>query len=300
MTGLVSEITRFSTRDGPGIRTTVFLKGCPLRCKWCSNPETFQCKPQLFYIPSRCKGCNRCQEICPQEAISGERGSFARVDRSRCDLCMKCTDICLTKAFVRSGRFYTAEEILSILERDRPFYGTDGGLTVSGGEPLFQGEFLKELLHNCKTRGITTALDTSGYGDPSLLQAILPDTDLALLDLKLMDPEEHKKWTGVSNELILNNAAVITAATETRISLPLIPGVNDSSRNIEATAEFAVRHGVKWVDINPFHQLGTGKYHYLGLESPYSDFPPLEGNIVQEVINTFQKHGLQTTVGRMM
>jgi len=300
MTGLVSEITTFSTRDGPGIRTTVFLKGCPLRCKWCSNPETFKPYAQLYYISSKCKGCGKCEAVCPQGAISEHYTRYNRVDRSKCDLCMKCVNTCLNKAFKKSGETYTVERLMGLVERDRPFFGATGGLTVSGGEPLLQGEFVKALFRQCKARGISTVLDTSGYGDNELLQELLEDTDLALLDIKHMDPESHLKWTGRSNALILKNATLIARTVKTRISIPLIAGVNDSPENIHATARFAVEHGIEWIDVNPFHKLGAGKYHYLGMRSPYNRFLPLEKETIQSTITILQQYGLQTTLGRMM
>jgi len=298
--GLVSEITRFSTKDGPGIRTTVFLKGCFLRCRWCSNPETFTCEKMLFYIPARCKECGRCEQACPKGAISSDYQSPQRIDRALCDRCMKCVDTCMYHAFSCSGTEYTVDDIVRILERDAPFYGDEGGLTVSGGEPMFQGRFLKELFHESKSRGFNNILDTCGYGDTELLKSILPDVDMALLDLKAMDPELHRRWTGVSNEVILKNAEIITSSVKTRVSIPLIPGANDSVENIEATASFAKEHGVEWVDINPLHKLGAGKYGYLGLESPYDGFPDLPEEKVQEVVSIFERYGLNTTVGRMM
>lgn len=300
MTGLVSEITNFSTRDGPGIRTTVFLKGCPLRCKWCSNPETYKPHKQLYYIPSKCKGCGNCEAACPQNAISNRNSSYTRVDRHKCDLCMKCVDTCLYKAFKISGQTYTVERLLGLLERDRPFFGATGGLTVSGGEPLLQGEFVRELFHECKLHGISTVLDTCGYGDSALLEEILTDTDMVLLDIKHMDPAAHMKWTGRSNELILKNAALIVRTVKTRISLPLIADVNDSPENIHQTARFAVELGIEWVDINPFHKLGAGKYHYLGMRSPYGRFRPLEKETIESTITILQQYGLHTTLGRMM
>lgn len=300
MTGLVSEITNFSTRDGPGIRTTVFLKGCPLRCKWCSNPETMKPYPQLYYIPSKCKGCGKCVPVCPHGAISENYTRYTRVDRHKCDLCTKCIDTCLHKAFKKSGETYTVEKLMGLLERDRPFFGAEGGLTISGGEPLLQGEFVKELFRQCKAHGISTVLDTSGFGDTELLRNILADTDLVLLDIKHMDPAAHLKWTGRSNELILKNAAVIAQTVETRISFPLIADVNDSPENIHETARFAVEHGIEWIDVNPFHELGKGKYHYLGKYSPYGRFRQLEKETIQSAITIFKQYGLHTTIGRMM
>lgn len=300
LSAIVSEITNFSTRDGPGIRTTVFLKGCPLRCKWCSNPETWEKREMLFYIPKRCHHCGACEAACPQGAINSNYVSPFRISRRKCDGCMKCKQVCLYDAFRISGQRYTVDELMAVIERDKCFYGTDGGVTVSGGEPLSSGEFVLELFKRCKDAGIGTVLDTTGYGNALILQEILAYTDLVLLDLKQMDPEKHRKWTGVSNERILKNAKIILSTVETRISLPLIGGVNDDAENIHATAKFAAENGAKHVDMNPLHTLGAGKYHYLGKHSPYGQFRKLEKSEVDEVAEIFRSYGLHVGVGRMM
>ena len=300
MKAIVSEITGFSTHDGPGIRTTVFLKGCPLRCKWCSNPETFQPKEMLYYIPSRCGGCGKCQSRCPQGIIGDPSLGYGRIDRSKCDLCRKCVDVCLNKAFQISGVEYTCDELFHRVLRDKPFYGEDGGLTFSGGEALQHADFVKEMFSRCKAEKISTVLDTTGYAKTEKLLEVLEYTDLVLLDLKHMDPDVHKKWTGVSNELILNNAKIIASKVKTRISLPLIPDVNNSEENLKATAEFVRELGIKWIDINPFHKLGDGKYHYLGMDSPYDSFRTLEKHEVEDACRVIKSFGLDVNIGRMM
>lgn len=297
---LVSEITNFSTRDGPGIRTSVFLKGCPLRCKWCSNPETFEKKQMLFFMASRCRQCGACALTCPQKAIRLGQSSVFRIDRKKCDSCMKCVDACLYNALQMSGEWFTTDQLMHVIERDKCFYGTDGGVTISGGEPLMSGKFVLEIFQRCKEQNIGTVLDTTGYGDSDLLHEILRYTDLVLLDIKQMDPVLHKKWTGVSNELIHQNAEIITSSVETRISLPLVGGVNDTAENLHATAKFAVSHGIKHIDINPLHTLGAGKYHYLGKRSPYRQFHTLEKPELDEVAEIFHSYGLQVSFGRMM
>lgn len=300
LTAIVSEITNFSTRDGPGIRTTVFLKGCPLRCKWCSNPETWYKKVQLFYIAKRCQRCGRCEVACPNHAISSRYSYPNRINRKKCDMCLKCKEVCLANAFRVSGEVYTVDELMKVIERDKCFYGTEGGLTISGGEALSNGEFVLEMFRRCKEQGIGTVLDSSGYGDTGILQEILKYTDMCLLDLKHMDSEQHKKWTGVPNDLILKNAKIIASTVETRISLPLVPDVNSTPENIHATAKFMVENGIKQVDINPLHTLGAGKYKYLGLNAPYKQFRELEDSEVEEVKEIFQSYGLKAGIGRMM
>jgi pyruvate formate lyase activating enzyme len=297
---LISEIQSFSTHDGPGIRTTAFLMGCPLRCKWCANPEALEEKRQLYYIARKCRGCGRCEAACPQRAISSRCSYPTRIDRKACDLCMQCVDTCLYNAFGAVGTEYGADEFFALLEREKPFYGKNGGLTFSGGEALSQGEFVLEIFKRCREAGISTVLDTSGYGDTELLERILRYTDMVLLDLKVMDEEAHRKWTGVSNRLILENAAVIAAAVETRISLPLIAGVNDSCENLDATAEFAAGLGIRRVDIEPLHFLGTSKYRFLGRHSPYGRFRMMEKVEIEAVRDHLLRCGLQVGIGRMM
>lgn len=297
---IVSEILKFSTKDGPGIRTTIFVKGCPLRCKWCSNPETFEKKVQLFYIPQRCTQCGRCEALCPQQAISNRYNYPTRIDRKACDMCLKCVDACYNKAYKISGEEYTVDELMKIVERDKVFFRKDGGLTISGGEPLSSASFVLEMFKRCKEKGIGTVLDTTGYGDEAMLREILKYTDMVLLDIKHMDPEEHMKWTGVSNELIHKNARIIAQTVETRISFPLIAGANDSDRNIHATARFAHELGVKTIDLNPLHTLGAGKYRYLGKCSPYGRFGELGDDDIARAVGIIKEHGVQANVGRMM
>lgn len=206
----------------------------------------------------------------------------------------------MANAFRVSGEVYTVDELMKVIERDKCFYGTEGGLTISGGEALSNGEFVLEMFRRCKEQGIGTVLDSSGYGDTGILQEILKYTDMCLLDLKHMDSEQHKKWTGVPNDLILKNAKIIASTVETRISLPLVPDVNSTPENIHATAKFMVENGIKQVDINPLHTLGAGKYKYLGLNAPYKQFRELEDSEVEEVKEIFQSYGLKAGIGRMM
>lgn len=297
---MVSEITSFSTHDGPGIRTSVFLKGCPLRCRWCSNPETWNPVFQLYFMERKCTGCGKCEKVCPVQAIGPASQGKDRIKRDLCTLCKSCLNTCLLGAYRISGTLYEAKDLFRKIQRDKPFFGDNGGLTISGGEPLSQPEFVRELFSLCKEDGISTVLDTSGYGKWEDLENILPLTDLVLLDIKAMDNEVHQKWTGVSNQLILENAVRIAAKVPVRISLPLIPGVNDDKENLLKTAEFACKNGVEWMDINPFHALGAAKYESLGLESPYTQFRSMEKEEVEQAAELFRGNGLKVSVGRMM
>lgn len=300
MKGLVSEITSFSTHDGPGIRTTVFLKGCPLRCKWCSNPETFTMEKRLFYIAKKCRGCGRCEAVCPEGAIGEREKGFRRIDRKTCNLCQKCLDVCMAGAFQISGQEYTAEKLFERILREKPFYGKNGGLTMSGGEALSQWEFTAEVFSLCRAEGISNVLDTTGYGSDEALEGVLPLTDLCLLDIKHMNDGLHRQWTGVSNKRILANARRIAGQVETRISLPLVAEVNNTPQNLHETAEFAVSCHIQWIDLNPLHMLGASKYHFLGKNSPYGKFRKLEKSEVEEACRILKSHGLSVSVGRMM
>ena len=300
MTGLVSEITNFSTRDGPGIRTTVFLMGCPLRCKWCSNPETFIQKRQLYYVKHKCVRCGKCETVCPQGAISLHDNKRNIINRRKCVLCFQCVAVCMYKALRIIGSEYSTDELMEIIERDKVFYGNEGGITISGGEPLSQGEFTKEIFRRCKEKGISTVLDTSACGNQDTLKEILKYTDLVLLDIKHIDQTEHRKWTGVSNELILENARVIASSVPVRISLPLIAGVNDSIENISNTANFALENGIGDIDIEPIHFLGKGKYQYLGKRQPYGSFHIMDNDEVNSVLEVFREKGLNANIGRMI
>ena len=297
--GVITEFKRFATHDGPGIRTTVFVKGCPLRCVWCSNPETWEMTPQLYYKPQLCVECGRCVEVCPEKAVTMDKDR--KVDRLKCTLCFKCVDACLYGAFEKVGKVVSVDEVLRIVERDLPFYRrSGGGVTFSGGEPLQQPTFTSEVFKRCKEKGIHTTLDTCGYAKPELVEEVLKYTDLVLLDIKHMDSEKHIKYTKVNNEIILRNARLMASRCEVRVSLPLIPTLDDSYENIKATAEFAKSIGVKYIDIEPLHKFGDHKYKFLGLESPYTHLREPTQEEVLKVKREIESLGLHVTIGRMM
>lgn len=295
--GMVSNIQKFSTHDGPGIRTTVFLKSCPLRCKWCDNPETWQSRPVIMFVPIRCRECGKCVAVCPEGAISMDKEN--KIDWQRCTTCLKCADACKYDALRRVGTEMTAEEVDKVVRGDEVFYRcSGGGVTISGGEPLVQPDFTAEIFRLCRKVGIHTALDTSGFGSAEDVAKVIRYVDLVLLDLKIMDPVEHIKITGVPNESILNNAKYMAGKTEVRISFPLVKGVNDSMDNLRAMAEFCKPLGIKAIDVEPLHKLAGQKYTFLGLESPFGSLEKMSDAEVEEVRNVFHSYGFETTRAR--
>jgi len=279
LTGMVYDIQGFSVQDGPGIRTTVFLKGCPLRCPWCHSPESQAFHPQLSWISMRCIGTELCQErcikACPKGAVefgpksknsvTQEEIQLVHVNRDLCDNCGKCAEVCHPHALYICGQKYTVEEIMKKVRADKSFFDfSGGGVTVSGGEAMSQPAFTIALLKQLKEEGFHTALDTTGFTQWETIKKTLPYTDLYLYDLKNMDSKAHKEVTGVPNEPILENARRLAAAgAKFQIRIPVIPRFNDSEENIRATAEFCASLGneaVTVVQLLPYHNLGVSKH----------------------------------------
>ncbi len=273
MKGYVSTIRRYSRYDGPGIRTTVFLKGCPLRCKWCSSPQTWNLKPGVVFLASKCIGCGKCLEACAYGAINMS-GQGHRILYDKCVRCGRCAEECPSQAIRMDGREMTAEEVMEAVRRDSSYYrSTGGGITVSGGEVLMQPEFTAEILRIAEESGIHTCIETSGYGDWEKLKLILEHTRIAYIDLKHMDPEEHKKLTGVSNDKIIDNIRRAAASGLCRIvlDLPAIPGITETKENMKAMAEFMKSVGLKDLKYLSFHKLGQHEYEELGMEYAVKD-----------------------------
>lgn len=260
----VTEIQRFCMHDGPGVRTTVFFKGCPLRCQWCHNPETQKAAPELLYYPTKCIGCRLCESVCPKgvHAFEGEH----TLKREKCVACGACVKVCPSRALELCGRETSIEELLTALLKDRAFYGEAGGVTLSGGEPLMQGEKLVDLLAACKEKGLSTAIETCGYGELSLIEKVIPYTDLFLWDVKDTDALRHRQYTGVSNEKILENLRAADAlGAKTRLRCILVNGVNTDETHYRKVSELALslKHceGVEWL---PYHAYGGTKSVFIG------------------------------------
>jgi len=273
ITGIIFDIQRYCTHDGPGIRTTVFFKGCPLRCAWCHNPEGLTTSPGLMFRPNLCIGCLDCLPACPQGAIFSEAG-LPETRRARCTACGECAKACPTGAREIAGRRVTAAEVMAVVERDLPFYDeSGGGVTFSGGEALFQAAFLHNILVECRRNGLHTALDTSGFAPWASFEAVRRYVDLFLFDLKGLDDQIHQRYTGVSNRLILDNVMKLSRLGHSLvIRFPLIPGVNDSPGAVHALGEFVqALPQLDHLDLIPYHRIGVEKYRRLGVPYPFGE-----------------------------
>ena len=278
----VTEIQRFCMHDGPGIRTTVFFKGCPLRCAWCHNPETPRAESELLFDSKRCIGCGMCLDVCHNDVH--RRRTTHEIIRSRCQGCGTCIDVCPTGALQLCGKEMTPQEILCVVEKDLAFYGASGGITLSGGEPFFQMEGAITLLQLCKERGISTAVETCGCFDASLLAKAVPFTDLFLWDLKDTNSDRHTRYTGASNKHILKNLALADSlGARIRLRCILVSGVNTSPEHYRQIALIAssLSH-LDGVELIPYHAYGGSKATLLGLtDNGHKEWIPTDGQMAQ-------------------
>ena len=311
--GKVYDIQGFSVQDGPGIRTTVFFKGCPLRCPWCHSPESQQFHTQLSWIAMRCVGldeCTKCLDACTKEAISPGKTTqhpvsqkpvrHVHIDRTICDNCGDCAKVCYRNALYMCGTDYTVEDLLSRLIKDKPFFDqSGGGVTISGGEPLSQSEFVLQLLKRLKESGISTAVDTTGYAQYDIIRKILPYTDLFLYDLKHMDSATHKTVIGVPNGPILENAERLAKdGGKMQIRIPVIPGFNDSVESMRETGKFCMSLGeaVTVIQLLPYHNLGVMKYQRIDDSKPVLEAKPPSDEKIQSLKGLLENLGLPVTV----
>ncbi|MBI2940355.1 MAG: glycyl-radical enzyme activating protein [Chloroflexi bacterium] len=304
--GLVFNVQRYSIHDGPGIRTTVFVKGCPLRCLWCHNPEAMSGRIEFGYFPERCIACYDCTRACPNGVHAVEDGRRV-VRRDRCQGDGHCTDVCYAEALERLGRWMTVEEAVAQAERDRPFYeASGGGVTISGGEPLRQAEFTLAFLGLCRERGLHTTLDTCGYASWSALEAVATRADLILFDVKHLDSATHRALTGVPNELILENLrrlATLEGRGRITVRVPFIPGCNDQLANVHALGQLveslqrSAGGEVFPVDLLPYHELGLSKYRKLDRPYPLDGTRPPQPAQLREAGAILREYGLSPRIG---
>ncbi|MGI6679435.1 MAG: glycyl-radical enzyme activating protein [Dehalobacterium sp.] len=296
--GLIYNIQRYSTEDGPGLRTTVFFKGCPLRCPWCSNPESIQHQPQMMFFPMTCAQCYTCMEACPNGANKKLEDGSVFVDRSICKNCGACIDVCPADARSMAGKWMTVDEVFDIIEKDSVYYAnSNGGVTFGGGECTAQADFLMELIDKCYNWGYHTCVDTCGFTSWDTLEKILQKVDMVLFDLKHMDPEKHKEITGVDNKLILENAAKIkNMGIEMHLRFPMIPGYNDDEKNIKAMGRFMKLWGLEKIDILPYHRMGVNKYEALGQRYLLGDLPSLEKENVKDALKILESYDLDVDI----
>lgn len=281
--GVVFEIQKFTVHDGPGIRTELFLKGCPLRCRWCGNPESFQPQTQVGVYESQCIGvenCGFCLAACSKSALTVRDGKVVAIDRQRCDNCLKCQQLCPSSALKAWGYGMSVEEVMKLVEADRPYYDkSGGGVTISGGESLYQWQFTEAILKCCKEQGIHTCVETALHVKSSVIDRILPLTDLFITDIKQMDDAIHKTYTGVGNQLILENIKKIALSGKPLVvRIPIIPDVNDTEENIDRVGDFLLQelqNKVVQVQFLRFRRLGEEKYQSLGLPYQMSQVDPV-------------------------
>jgi len=295
--GTVFDIQRYSLHDGPGIRTIVFLKGCPLRCLWCSNPESQNLKPSIMFDKKSCINCGKCLNVCKYKAISDDKPFFVNV--KKCVGCGECTKICPTNALTLSGKEMNVGEVITELKKDATVYRrSGGGITLSGGEPLMQSDFVSELLKACKAQGWHTAMETTGFGRTEKFEEVFPYTDLVLLDIKAMDSVVHKNQTGVSNELILTNAMKISQMSKVAVRVPTIPAVNDSVESFEQLCRFVkTLYNVEIIHILPYHRFGQNKYELLGMAYEMKKDIILEPHQIEVLKSIVEKHGFTCIIG---
>ncbi|HAF71147.1 MAG: Glycyl-radical enzyme activating protein family [Acetothermia bacterium 64_32] len=300
ITGLVFDIKRYAIHDGPGIRSTAFLKGCPLDCLWCHNPEGKDPRPVLSFVEARCLSCGACAAACPEGAIDFSPGSFPKTNRERCTACGACAAACPTGAREIIGRRYTPQGLIEELLQDRPFFeASGGGITFSGGEPLAQPEFLRECLILARKKGLHVALDTSGYAEPRLFLELARLSHLVLYDLKDMDEERHRKNTGVPLAPIMKNLqSLFEEGIPVWIRIPVIPGMNDGPETIRAYVDFLSRLPTKPpVFLLPYHDIGKEKYRRLGVPSRLDGLKPPSRARMEELARAFSKAGLEVHIG---
>lgn len=299
--GVIFDIQRFALHDGPGIRTIVFMKGCPLRCGWCSNPESQRFGTDLMFYAAKCTSCLACVEACPFQAISRDMNGRISINRWLCESCSSqlCVQVCPTSALQVAGRTSAVEEILAEVARDKAFYeSSGGGVTFSGGEPLAQESFLFALLRASREMGIDTAVETCAFADAEDVRIAAALADHFLCDVKHMDSDSHRAGTGVDNARVLSNIALLAKlCSDVVLRIPLVPGFNDSLANISAACEFARELGIQRMDLLPYHRLGESKYRALGRDYEFLSVPKPQDTALQRLRELVLGYGIECEIG---
>lgn len=300
VSGTIFDVQGFSVHDGPGARSLIFLKGCTLNCFWCSNPEGISAKNLPLFYASKCIDCGKCMQNCPVDAIRIAKENHF-INRKLCVDCSEhsCVNECYTDALKFSGRSTTVDELYKVIQRDRPFWGNGGGITLTGGEPLFQADFASTILKKCFDAYIHTAIETCGNVPWKNFEKVIESLDWIFFDLKQLDPVLHKQGTGASNEMIVDNVIRLSKTFKGRVifRLPLIPGFNDSDENLEKIAALILQ--TKWKEINilPLHHLGREKYESLGLEYKGLSYPTPTKDKMLEIKGVFESKGISCYIG---
>jgi len=298
METMIFDVQKFSVHDGPGIRTLVFFKGCPLTCVWCSNPEGQCSEPEIMSYPERCRRLDKCVSACDQGALS-QRDGVLRYDRGLCNICGKCAEVCYAGAWKVVGRVMDTKEIVAEVAKDAAFYRqSGGGVTLGGGEPLLWVDVVKDLGHQCHALGIHVAVETCGHVPWDAFQAVRGVVDLFLYDVKHMDSGLHAQLCGVGNELILENLQrLLREKLDVIVRVPVVPGLNDSPENMEALSEFVASSGGTRVDLLPYHGYGVDKYKSLGRSHELRDREPPDAESLDRLRGIMTRRGLTVRIG---